>query len=173
MKKTLQRIISVLDHFEEVFIVFGLVMMTGLNFANVVSRYFLKSSISFTEELIVTGFVWVSMFGIALGYKKYAHLGMSFFVDKFNPKMQAVFCVFSMFCSLVIAIILVDYGIDMVALQVRLNSKTPVLKLPAVIQGLSIPVGASFIGIRVFLSGVLQAINLWKGETAMGGGNSE
>ena len=158
-----------IDKIEEIFIVACLAFMTGMNFVNVVSRYCFSNSFSFTEELTIMAFVWISMFGIAAGYKRVAHLGMSYLVEKFPKKGQAFFALFSMACSFVMVGIMVYYGIEMVQGQIALHSITPALKLPQAMQGLSIPVGGAFIALRTLQSGISEFKRLSK--EAMGGDN--
>ena len=55
--------------------------MMILNFANVVSRYLLSTSIAFTEELTTNLFVWSCFIGAAAAAKRGAHLGFSLVVD--------------------------------------------------------------------------------------------
>lgn len=160
--KVLKGILKGLDYVEEMLIVLLLVFMSIMNFANVVSRYCFSNSFSFTEELTVMAFVWVTMLGVATGYKRCAHLGMSFIVEKFPKKGQALFMVFSTVCSLIMIILLIKYGIDMVNGQIMLDAKTPALRLPAAMQGLSIPVGGIFIAIRTLEAGVRETVRLWK-----------
>lgn len=152
----LKKIGKFFDFFEELLIVLGLAFMTIMNFANVISRYLLTNSFSFTEELTIMAFVWITMLGIATGYKQVAHLGMSYVVEKFDGKGQARFAIFSMICSLIMIIILVYEGFIMVQNQVALNSRTPALQLPSAMQGLAIPVGGILIAIRTFQSGLSE-----------------
>ena len=133
-----------------------------MNFINVVSRYFLSNSFSFTEEITIMAFVWGTMLAVATGYKRCAHLGMSFIVDQFPKKGQAIFTLFSMICSLVMIYFLIKYGIEMVQGQISLGAKTPALQMPSCIQGLSIPVGGVFIAIRTLEWGISTFISLWK-----------
>lgn len=158
------------DYLEETLIVIGLAFMTCMNFINVVSRYLFTNSFSFTEELTIMAFVWISMLGIAAGYKRYAHLGMSYFVEKFPPKGQSILVLFSMLCSVVTMIIMIKYGVEMVQGQIMLNSRTPALQLPSSMQGLAIPVGGVFIAIRSLQAGITQAIELWHGKKKEDGG---
>jgi len=72
---------KIINHIEEILIVIMMAYMTIMNFINVLGRYVFSASFSFTEELTVTVFVWVTMLGIALGFKRNVHLGMSFVVD--------------------------------------------------------------------------------------------
>lgn len=160
--KVIKGILKGLDYIEETVIVFLLAFMSIMNFANVFSRKLLSSSFSFTEELTVMAFVWVTMLGIAVGYKKFAHLGMSYFIEMLPRRGQAIMALFSMLCSLVMIVILVQYGVQMVQGQIALNARTPAMQLPTAMQGLSIPVGGIFIAIRTLQAGVTQFVQLWK-----------
>lgn len=160
--KVIKGILRAFDYVEEAFLVLLLALMSVLNFANIVSRYVLHSSIAFTEELTVMAFVWVSFIGAATAYKRGAHLGMSFVVDHFPKKGQAIFVVFSVACSVVMLAILLKSGITMVQGQIMLNSKTPALGLPSALQGLSIPVGAGFMIVRSIEAGAKEFVKLWK-----------
>ncbi len=139
---------------EEFILVILFAFMAVMNFINVVARYALASSFSFTEEITITAFVWVSMIGVAAGYKRVAHLGMSFVVDNMPKKVQPFMALFSMFCSALLMAILLKCGIDYVANQVALGSRTAALNMPMWVQGLSIPVGSFFCLIRSIEAGI-------------------
>ena len=147
---------------EECILVALFAFMAVMNFLNVVMRYCFSNSFSFTEEVTITAFVWVSMVGIAVGYKRVAHLGMSFFVDNMPKKLQPFMVLLSMVCSIVMIALLFKYGADMVSNQIRLGSKTPALGMPMWVQGLSIPVGSAFCMIRAIESGIKEFIRLRK-----------
>ena len=155
-------ILRCLDFLEEGLCVLLLVVMTVLNFANVLSRYVLHSSIAFTDELTVMCFVWVSMIGAAVAYKRGAHMSMSFIQDQFKKKNQAWFALFAMICSVIFLGILLYYGILLVQKQIMLGYKTPSLRIPGPFQSLSIPVGAGFMIIRAIQLGVTQFIEFRK-----------
>lgn len=156
------------DYFEETIIILMMAYMAIMNFLNVVFRYCFSNSFSFTEELTVTVFVWVTMLGIAAGFKRNAHLGMSFIVDLFHGKAKAMFVLFSVICSLTFMSLLLYHGIVMVQGQITMGSTTPVLRMPQYVQGLSMPVGAAFVIIRIIQTGVLQVKTLWN-EDQQGG----
>ena len=153
---------TLLARLEEFILVALFAFMAVMNFLNVVCRYCFSSSFSFTEEVTITAFVWVSMVGIAVGYKRLAHLGMSFLVDHMPKKVQPFMALLSMICSVVLILLLFQYGSEMVSNQIRLGSKTPALGMPMYIQGLSIPVGAVFCLIRAVESGVKEFVRLRK-----------
>ena len=150
------------EKLEECILVLLFAFMAVMNFLNVVCRYCFSNSFSFTEEVTITAFVWVSMVGIAVGYKRLAHLGMSFFVDNMPKKIQPFMALLSMVCSVVLIALLFKYGGDMVSNQIRLGSKTPALGMPMYIQGLSIPVGSAFCMIRAIESGIKEFLRLRK-----------
>lgn len=153
---------TLLARLEEFILVALFAFMAVMNFLNVVCRYCFANSFSFTEEVTITAFVWVSMVGIAVGYKRLAHLGMSFLVDHMPKKVQPFMALLSMICSVVLILLLFQYGSEMVSNQMRLGSKTPALGMPMYIQGLSIPVGAVFCLIRAVESGVKEFVRLRK-----------
>lgn len=150
------------ERLEEFILVALFAFMAVMNFLNVVFRYCFANSFSFTEEVTITAFVWVSMIGIAVGYKRAAHLGMSFFVDNMPKKLRAFMVLVSMVCTVVLLVLLMNYGIEMVSNQIRLGSKTPALGMPMWIQGLSIPVGAAFCIIRAIESGIKEFLRMRK-----------
>lgn len=147
---------------EECILVLLFAFMAVMNFLNVVCRYCFSNSFSFTEEVTITAFVWVSMIGIAVGYKRIAHLGMSFFVDNMPKKLQPYMALLSMVCSVVLLVLLMKYGMDMVFNQIKLGSKTPALGMPMWVQGLSMPVGTVFCIIRAIESGIKEFLRLKK-----------
>lgn len=151
------------DFLEEGLIVLGLAFMTVMNFVNVVSRYCFTNSFSFTEEITVMAFVWVSMLGIAAGFKRSSHLGMSYFVELFPQKMQAFMALFSMFCSVAMMAIMIDEGIVMVEGQIMLGARTPALELPVMVQGLAVPVGGGLIALRALGAGYREFKRLYWG----------
>lgn len=166
---SVKKLLKTFDWLEEAFIVVLMTFMVTLNFINVVSRRVFSASLSFTEELTIIAFVWITMIGIAAAYKRLAHLGMSFIVDKFGPKGKAVFSLLSMVCSLVLIVVMIIYGIDMIQGQIAMNAKTPALMLPAWIQGASIPVGGAFMAFRTIQAYLSDFARLRKMDKEEGG----
>lgn len=160
--KSSNPISKIWDYFEEGLCVLLLAFMTVMCFANVLSRYVIHSSISFTEELTITAFVWISMIGSAVAYKRCAHMSMSFIQDQFSKKNQVWFALLSMICSVAFLAVLIYYGFVMVNNQIMLNSKTPALGFPSAFQGAAIPVGGIFMLIRAIQLGITQIIEFRK-----------
>ncbi len=66
---------------EEVICAAMMIFMTALGFVNVATRY-LGYSMAYTEELLVMLLVWLTMLGTAAGFKRNAHLSMTFFQEQ-------------------------------------------------------------------------------------------
>lgn len=147
---------------EETILVIIFVFMAAMNFINVIFRYCFSQSFSFTEEITLTAFVWVSIIGVAAAYKRVAHLGMSFVVDHLPKKVQPYMALLSMICSVILLLLLLKYGVGMVGNQIKLNSKTPALNMPMWVQGLSIPIGSFLCVLRSLESGLSEFRRLRK-----------
>lgn len=153
---------------EETMVVVGLAFMTVINFVNVVSRYFFTNSFSFTEELTVTAFVWITMLGVAIGFKRYAHLGMSYFVDMMPRKMRAFMALFSMACALIMVFAMAYVSIEIIQNQIALNATTPAMEMPVYYQSLALPIGAIFILVRIVQAGWTMCRRILSGDEHAG-----
>lgn len=96
----------------------------------VLSRYIpgIRPS-DWTEELAVYLLVWVSLFGAALTYRGYGHLGVDYFVSKLDPAAQrAVAFIVELAVLLFAGFALVYGGWRLVADTLGANQLTPVLQ---------------------------------------------
>lgn len=134
-------------------------VMVALAFANVVGRYVLHSSISFTEEIVCGLFVLLSMMGTSIAIKKQSHLGLSVVSDLLSHKGQKVLAVFSNLLGAGISILLFKLGYDMVYMQIKLESITATLQWPAWVYGIFLPIGAAFMTIRFIEVAVCRALD--------------
>lgn len=139
---------KILDKIEEYFLMVSLAIMVVINFGNVISRYFLDASWSFTEEIIIILFVWNSLLASAVAFKHGAHLGLSVLTDLVPAKYQKYMIILSTAATVVLMVILAKFGSDMVIAQMKYKQITPVLGMPEWWSGISVPIGASFIVIR-------------------------
>jgi TRAP-type C4-dicarboxylate transport system permease small subunit len=96
----------------------------------VVSRYVpgIRPS-DWTEELAVYLLVWVSLFGAALTYRGYGHLGVDYFVSKLDPSAQRLVAVIVELAVLLFAGFALCYGgWRLVADTLGASQLTPVLQ---------------------------------------------
>jgi len=145
----------------------GMITMVTLNFSNVVFRYlFPQTPFSYTEELTLLIFIWVTMLGIACGYKWVSHTGLTVVTDLLPriPKKAAV--VFATVCSVGLFIMILYQGILMVQNQVRFGQILPGMKIPAATAGAAIPVCAVVVILRTVQAGFKEFRAIQAGEGA-------
>ncbi len=153
-----------IDKLEEYLVAFFLAIMAIINFGNVISRYFLKASWSFTGEILIILFVWVVMLAAAIGYKRSEHLGLPLILDLVPAVLKKSLIVFSGLMSIILMVALGISGYNMVSQQIEFNQTTSVLLLPEWFAGISVPIGSLLVIIRVIQSTLNQLASLREGE---------
>ncbi len=139
---------KVLDWIEEILCVLCTVVMTLLVFANVISRYLLHYSLSFSEEITTYLFILLSLMGTAIAAKRRAHLGLSIVTDAVSPSVRKALLVLGFAIGTIFSAALFYYGILMVMNQYNLGMETSAMQWPEWIYGTFVPFGAFFVTIR-------------------------
>lgn len=143
--KTLNKI---LDYIEEGLCCLCLVVMTGLTFVNVVSRYVFSASLSFSEEITTYLFVLLSLLGAAIAAKRGAHLGFTLITEHVGEKVGRVLNIVAMAFATAFSGLICYYGVFMVINQFNKGQVTGAMQLPEWIFGAFVPVGALFVTVR-------------------------
>lgn len=138
-----------LTYLEYILVVLALSTMSVITFANVLSRYFLNSSISFTEEITVNLFVLLTFVGASIGVKRSAHLGFSLLYDSMKGFMKVFMTLFVSFIMILFFAAILYYGLDLVMSQVTRNRLTPALGWPQWVFTLMMPIGCLLCIIRI------------------------
>jgi len=144
---------KVFDSLEDWFLVVSLGAMMILNFANVVSRYLLSTSIAFTEELTTNLFVWSCFIGAGAAAKRGAHLGFDLIVNSMPSQAKRITSALVTLLTLAMFALLFILSLDMIETQIMLKQETPALGMPEWIVSLAIPVGALFCFVRFAQAG--------------------
>ena len=144
---------KVFDSLEDWFLVITLGLMLILNFANVVSRYCLSTSIAFTEELTTNLFLWSSFIGAAAAAKRGAHLGFDLLVNSLPAPGRRIISGLVTLVTLGMFVLLFYYSIDMIQTQMMLKQETPALGWPEWVVSLALPVSAFFCFVRFAQAG--------------------
>lgn len=149
---------KIFDSLEDWFMVLSLGFMLILNFANVVSRYLLSTSLSFTEEITTNLFVWSCFIGAAAAAKRGAHLGFDLLLMYMPKKVSRIVTALVTLVTLSMFALLFILSFDMIETQIKLNQQTPALGWPEWTVSLAITVGAFFCFMRFAQAGW----NSWK-----------
>jgi TRAP-type C4-dicarboxylate transport system permease small subunit len=117
------------------------ILLTGVTFAQVVSRYVFNDPLIWSEEAARYLFVWVSMLGAALGIREGAHYGLDAVRTRLPRRVQMLTGTVAAVIVATFLIVLLMTGIDETELASMQYSAT----LPMRMQWayLALPVGAA------------------------------
>ena len=135
----------------------GMAVMVLFNFLNVVARRLLpQTPFSYTEELVVLIFIWVSMFGISYGYRRNAHTVLTVATDRLPAALRPLIVLFATLASALLMVVLAWTGFNMAMNQLRHGQILPGMRIPMALAGASLPCGAVMTFISVLRSGWLE-----------------
>lgn len=114
---------------------------------NVVMRYFLKSPLQWSEEVVTSLFVWTVFIGSAYAHRKHSHLGVDIVVNLFKGKpkvtVQRVIAIIEIVILIMLTVISAQYVYNIIfsrsgAFKPQL---TDVLRVPMWYTGIAVPIG--------------------------------
>ena len=117
-------------------------------FAQVISRYVIHLSISYTEELAQHLFIWCMMLGAAAAAKRKAHLGLKLLSRSRRPWIRKALAIVSLVLVPAFLLAVIVSGVQIVWLQIETGQRSPGLGWPIGWVGLAYPLGAALILIR-------------------------
>jgi len=126
----------------------GLVTLVAVQ---ILSRYLLHRSLSYTEEIVRYGFVGITFLGAAVAAYRGKHLSLES-ASWLPPVVARAGRILSFAGAVVFTLILVIFGIRVVALQMSTGQTTAALGLPMWIIGLAAPVCAAVLLVRIVMA---------------------
>lgn len=117
------------------------IVMTVMIFLQVIYRYVLGDSLSFSEELARYMFVWSVGLGSALALRNRAHIGVELVVERLPQPLVKPAKLLAGVLNLFFFGILIRYGCEMVA--VTMDQESAALSLPMGYVYLSLPVSGA------------------------------
>jgi len=149
---------KILNHLEEGVGAAAMLLMVTIAFVNVLVRFFTVYSFAFTEEITISMFVWITLLGISIAFRRNAHLAVTFFYDLAPARMRKAFFLLANTLSLMFFALLTWLGAMQVKDEMELGVITDSLAIPAWIYSAGIPVFSVLIMIRIIQStrGILR-----------------
>jgi TRAP-type C4-dicarboxylate transport system permease small subunit len=144
------------DRLEEGLCVLLLAVMTLVAFVNVVTRYLVQFSLAFTEELVVSLFVWLTLLGTSIAFREGTHLGFSFVVDRSPRALQRLSVWFAAALGVIVFGLLVYFGLEQVRMEQVLGATSEALAIPQWWYTIGVPVFGLVILARI-LEGAVRA----------------
>lgn len=143
---------TALTWIENAIIATTFLLLTLIAFVNVVSRYALHGSISWSAEVITGLAVYMIMVGVSAAIRTGAHPDFAAIRDASKGALRKVFIVVIGVAMVVFLLLLLWLGWDMVVTQMARGRTTPALGMPQWILSFALPFGAFF--------GILRTIQI-------------
>lgn len=137
-----------LDKFEDYSVTILYMLMIAVIFLQVFSRFVVKYSIPWSEELARYLMVWAVFIGAGIGAKEGAHVGIDALVDVLPKKLKNYTQLFAYGISILFSVILIFLSIIMIQFLMRTGQTSPAMKLAMWIPYSSVFVGAILMSIR-------------------------
>jgi len=138
-----------IDRLEEGACVLLLAVMTVVAFVNVITRYLIRFSLAFTEELVVSLFVWLTLLGTAIAFRQGSHLGFGFIVDRCPPAIQRFSIWLGAILGMLLFGLLVYFGIGQIRVERMLGTTSEALAIPQWWYTAGIPVFGVLVVVRI------------------------
>jgi TRAP-type C4-dicarboxylate transport system permease small subunit len=139
-----------LGHFEEVSCAVLFSVMTLIASANIVTRYLFRYSFAFTEELVVSLFVWLTLFGASIAFRTGSHLGFTLLFQKMPIRLRQIQIWFFCALSAILFVTLIYYSIKQVHYEMTFNIRSMGVGIPQWYYTIGMPVWSALVLFRIF-----------------------
>jgi len=141
---------KVFNYIEEGLCVVLFAFMSSIAFVNVITRYLFHYSLAFTEELTINIFVWVTLLGASIGFKKGSHLAVTFIINMFPKRMQKLIFIFTTALCIGLFILLITCAVQQIISEYRLGTISDALGIKVYWYTIGVPIFTLFIILRIF-----------------------
>lgn len=118
------------DHLEAGACVLVFVVMTAVAFVNVVTRYVIRYSLAFTEEIVVSLFVWLTLLGTAIAFRQGSHRAFTYLIERAPPALRRVALGLSTALSVGLFLALAWFGLGQIRSERMLGTTSEALAIP-------------------------------------------
>ncbi|BCZ90588.1 TRAP transporter small permease [Thermus thermophilus] len=149
-----------LKRLEETLLALLLGGMVSLAFLNVLTRYLFRYPLAFTEELLVNGFVWATLLGIAVGLREGAegaHIRFVALTEFLPTPWRRGFVALGFLVFAVLFLVLAFLAWRQAQDDLALGSVSPSLGIPNAFYTLPTPFLAAWVAVRA-LEGVWRSL---------------
>jgi TRAP-type C4-dicarboxylate transport system permease small subunit len=138
-------------HFEEACGAIFLGVMVTVAFVNVITRYVLKYSMAFSEELTLYLFVWITLLGVSIAFKEGSNMAVSLLYDRFGRPARRILYIGAALCSVAFFAIFTYFGTLEVIDEINMRVMTEAMELPVWLFTISMPIAGALTIFRVIL----------------------
>jgi len=142
------------DRLEEGACVLVFAVMTVVAFVNVITRYVVQYSLAFTEELVVSLFVWLTLLGSAIAFREGTHLAFTFVVERAPRAVRRWALWLTAALNVVLFGLLLYYGLRQIQSERLLGTTSEALAVPQWWYTAGIPAFSILIIVRIVQAAV-------------------
>jgi len=139
---------TLLDNAEKILCSLIFLAMTFLGFANIVVRYLSNHSLAVTEELLVNGFLLLTIFGAAIAARRGEHLAVTVIFDLLPKRGQIALMAIASALSVLLLALSAWFSFELILNQFRSGTVSYGLQLPAWYYSAGLPFGFAIVIIR-------------------------
>lgn len=142
---------KIADNFEEYALLLLFPLMVAVKTTATLARYLNLFPMFWGEEVARYIMVFMAYIGAGLGMKRGAHVGVSFFTDRFRSVKIRLFLegfrlgIIVFFCGMIMY-----YYRNIIAHQIFMGQTTPALYIPMWIPYSAVPLGMFLVALRAF-----------------------
>lgn len=151
------QILKIADRLEEYICAVVFLLMTFIGFANVLVRYLSNYSFAATQELLLNGFLLLTVFGAAIAARRGQHLAVTLFTDMLPKKFQPVVRWLAVGLGVALLMLSAWYCVELIANQRRSGIVSAGLQVPSWYYSLALPLGFSLIALRLVQGALIAA----------------
>ena len=138
-------------------VIFALMVCIGTY--QIATRYFFGKPSTVSEELLTYSFTWMALLASAYVFGKRDHMRMGFIADKITGTPRKVLeTAIELLIMVMVAGIMVYGGSSL--MKLTMTQKTASLGIPMGVIYTIVPIS----GVLVFVYGILNIIDLWRGK---------
>jgi TRAP-type C4-dicarboxylate transport system permease small subunit len=138
-----------LNNFEEYFVVWTMALMTVLVFCQVVMRYVVGRSLSWSEELARFIFMWLSWVGASYAVKERSHFRVEMFANLLKGRHRARFELLILVIWFGFSVTLAWLGTQLMIFLIETGQISAAMEIPMSWVYASVPAGCALMSIRL------------------------
>lgn len=131
-----------LKKIEEGFVGLTMLAVVIMLTINVILRFFFSSGISWSEEFIRYGIIWITFIGSAICFRRGIHVGIDLLMESLGEKNKKILSLIINILSIILMLLLIKYGMDLVIFSVETGQLMGALQFKMYWVYIAIPVGA-------------------------------
>lgn len=124
------------------------VAMTALGFVNVAVRYLTNYSFAASEELLINGFLLLTIFGAAIAARNGDHLAVTLVSDLLPPPARKVLLIVSSVLAVLLLALSAWFCWQLLSNQMATGTRSYALQIPAWYYSAGLPFGFALVLIR-------------------------